>query len=293
MRFDARPSPMATRRWRYFMKTWLITGCSTGLGKRLAAEVASRGDRLVATARDASALADLTACYPDTVRTAAVDVTREGDAASAVAVAEEAFGGLDILVNNAGFGFMGAIEEAEPAEYRPLFEVNVFGLIGTTRATLPLMRRTGGGRIVNMSSGAGIIGLGGHGYYNATKFAVEGLSEALAQEVAPFGIRVIIVEPGPFRTEFLGRSMAVAKRQIEDYAATGGGARAYRESNDGRQPGDPAKAVAVMMQAIDAENPPLHLPLGPRAYELADRKLAAFAADMAAWRHVAIATDFD
>ena len=135
--------------------------------------------------------------------------------------------------------------------------------------------------------------MGGHGYYNATKFAVEGLSEALAQEVAPFGIRVIIAEPGPFRTEFLGRSIAVAKREIEGYAATAGGARSYRQGNDGRQPGDPDKAVAVMLKAVDAEDPPLHLPIGPRAYELAERKLAALAADMAAWRDVAIATDFD
>ncbi len=274
------------------MKTWLITGCSTGLGKRLAAAVASRGDRLVATARDASSLADLADRHPDTVRAVTLDVTRDGDAAAAVAVAEAVFGGLDVLVNNAGYGFMGAIEEAEPSEYRPLFEVNVFGLIETTRAALPLLRRAVGGRIVNLSSGAGLVGMGGHGYYNATKFAVEGLSEALAQEVAPFGIRVIIPEPGPFRTEFLGRSIAVARREIEAYEATGGGARSYRESNDGRQPGDPDKAVAVLLRAVDAQDPPLHLPIGPRAYELAERKLAAFAADVAAWRDVAIATDF-
>ncbi len=275
------------------MKTWLITGCSTGLGRRLATAVASRGDRLVATARDASSLADLADLYPDTVRAVSVDVTRDGDAAAAVTVAETTFGGLNVLVNNAGHGFMGAIEEAEPDEYRPLFDVNVFGLIETTRAALPLLRRALGGRIVNMSSGAGLVGMGGHGYYNATKFAVEGLSEALAQEVEPFGIRVIIAEPGPFRTEFLGRSIAVARREIEGYAATGGSARAYRTGNDGRQSGDPDKAVAVMMKAVDAEDPPLHLPIGPRAYELAARKLAAFAADVTAWRDVAIATDFD
>ena len=275
------------------MKTWLITGCSSGLGKRLAAAVASRGDRLVATARDASSLADLTDRHPDTVRAVSLDVTRDGDAAAAVAVAETVFGGLDVLVNNAGYGFMGAIEEAVPGEYRPLFEVNVFGLIETTRAALPLLRRAVGGRIVNLSSGAGLVGMGGHGYYNATKFAVEGLSEALAQEVAPFGIRVIIPEPGPFRTEFLGRSITVARREIDGYAATGGGARSYRTGNDGRQPGDPSKAVAVMLKAVDAEDPPLHLPIGPRAYELAERKLAALAADMAAWRDAAIGTDFD
>jgi len=274
------------------MKTWLITGCSGGFGKLLAEAAAARGDQVVATARNTASLEELRQRHPATVRTVALDVTQADSIAHAVAATETAFGWLDVLANNAGHGFMGAIEEATPDEYRPLFEVNVFGLIETTRAALPLLRRTGGGRIVNLSSGAGIIGMGGHGYYNATKFAVEGLSEALAQEVAPLGIHVIIVEPGPFRTEFLGRSIAVARRQIEAYAATGGAARTYREGNDGRQPGDPAKAVAVMMQAIDAEDPPLHLPIGPRAFDLAERKLAALRKDMDAWRPVAIDTDF-
>ncbi|AMV48311.1 oxidoreductase [Paraburkholderia caribensis] len=273
-------------------KIWFITGCSGGFGKLLAEAAAARGDKVVATARNVTTLKELHQRYPDTVRTVALDVTRADSIASAVADAEAAFGRLDVLVNNAGHGFLGAIEEGTADEYRPLFDVNVFGLIEMTRAALPLMRRTNGGRIVNLSSGAGIIGMGGHGYYNATKFAVEGLSEALAEEVAPLGIRVIIVEPGPFRTEFLGRSITVAKQQIEAYSATGGGARVYREGNDGRQPGDPHKAVAIMMQAIDAGDPPLHLPIGPRAYALAERKLAAFKADMEAWRGVAIATDF-
>lgn len=274
-------------------KTWLITGCSGGFGMHLAEQAAARGDNVVATARNPATLQDLARRYPDTLRTAALDVTKPETIQAAVALTAELFGRLDVLVNNAGHGFMGAIEEATPDEYRPLFDVNVFGLIETTRAALPLMRRTGGGRIVNLSSGAGIVGMGGHGYYNATKFAVEGLSEALAQEVAPMGIRVLIVEPGPFRTEFLGRSIAVARRQIEAYSATGGGARAYREGNDGRQPGDPRKAVSVMMQAIDAEHPPLHLPLGPRAHSLAESKLASFRNDIDAWRALSIATDFD
>lgn len=282
-----------TRKATEMRKTWLITGCSTGFGKLLAEAAAARGDQVVATARKIDSLQDLRTRYPDTVRTCALDVTRNADIVAALTEVESAFGRLDVLVNNAGHGFLGAVEEATPNEYRPLFDVNVFGLIEVTRAALPLMRRNGGGRIVTMSSGAGIIGMGGHGYYNATKFAVEGLSEALAEEVAPFGIRVIIVEPGPFRTEFLGRSIATAKKQIEAYATTGGKARVYRDTNDGRQAGDPHKAVTVMMKAIDAEKAPLHLPLGPRAYELANRKLAGFAADMSAWQSVAIATDFD
>jgi len=275
------------------MRTWLITGCSSGLGKQLAEAVAARGDRLVATARSADALQPLCDRYPETVRCLSLDVTRPGDAAAAVALAESAFGGLDILVNNAGYGFMGAIEEAEPGEYRPMFETNLFGLIETTRAALPTLRKREGACIVNLSSAAGIAGAAGYGIYNATKFAVEGLSEALAQEVGPLGLKVIIVEPGPFRTEFLGRSITTAAREMTTYAETSGKLRHYRETNNARQAGDPAKAVAVILQAVDAEHPPLHLPLGPIAYGIAERKLDAFRADMAAWRDIAIATDFD
>jgi NAD(P)-dependent dehydrogenase (short-subunit alcohol dehydrogenase family) len=275
------------------VKTWLITGCSAGLGRQLAEAVAARGDRLVATARSTDALRPLCDRYPDTVRSISLDVTRPGDGAEAVALAESAFGGLDVLVNNAGFGFIGAVEEGEPSEYRPLFEVNVFGLIETTRAALPALRKRRRGRIVNLSSGAGIAGSAGSGFYNATKFAVEGLSEALAQELYPFGVKVIIVEPGPFRTEFLGRSMAMAKRKIAAYAETAHARRRYREASDGKQRGDPAKAVAVMLQAVDAEHPPLHLPLGPGVHALAERKFNAFRADMNAWREISIATDFD
>lgn len=274
-------------------KTWLITGCSTGLGKELAEAVARRGDRLIATARSTEPLQALCERYPDTVRGVRLDVTRPGDAAQAVALAQSVFGGLDVLVNNAGFGFIGAIEEAEPDEYRPLFEANLFGLIETTRAALPALRRRPGARIVNLSSGAGLSGSAGFGYYNATKFAVEGLSEALADELRPLDVRVIIAEPGPFRTEFLGRSMASAARRIDAYAATAHGRLRYRETNDGRQAGDPTKAVAVMLRAIDAENPPLHLPIGPAAHAVVERKFAAFRADVAAWRDLSIATDFD
>ncbi len=273
-------------------KTWLITGCSSGFGGLLAEAVLARGDNLIATARDPGSLAGFADRYPGTVRTTTLDVTKPGDAAAAVALAEEAFGRLDILVNNAGFGFIGAIEEGTPDEYRPMYETNVFGLIETTRAALPALRRTGGGRIVNMSSGAGIAGHAGSGFYCGTKFAVEGLSEALAEEVAPFGIAVVIVEPGPFRTDFLGRSINAAKAQLPAYAGTAGKMRAYREGNDGKQAGDPRKAVAVILKAVDADKPPLHLPLGERAYALARAKLAAFKESMDAWEADAIATGF-
>ncbi|MFC4312382.1 oxidoreductase [Steroidobacter flavus] len=274
-------------------KTWMITGCSSGLGKHLARAVAERGDQLVATARNPETLRDLALQFPKTVYVCALDVTRPETSTTAVALATEVFGGLDVLVNNAGHGLFGAIEETAPEEYRPLFEVNVFGLIEVTRAALPALRKRRGGRIVNLSSGAGIAGTAGSGYYNASKFAVEGLSEALDQEVAPLGLRVIIVEPGPFRTAFLGRSITMARRQMSDYGQTAGQRRVYRDSNHGKQTGDPAKAVAVILKAVDSENPPLHLPLGPAAYAMADRKLAAFRKDFDAWRPLAIATDFD
>ncbi|UIJ70376.1 oxidoreductase [Aurantimonas sp. HBX-1] len=274
------------------MKTWLITGCSSGFGQRLAIAAADRGDQVVATARDPRSIEDMAAAYGGRMIALPLDVTDAASAASAVAGAEAAFGGLDILVNNAGYGLYGAVEEGAPDEYRPMFDVNVFGLIETTKAALPALRSRGG-TIVNFSSGAGIAGGGGSGYYNAAKFAVEGVSEALADELQPFGIRVIIVEPGPFRTEFLGRSITMAARQMPEYAASSGKRRRYRETNDGSQAGDPDKAVAVILQAVDADEPPLHLPLGPVAYAIAERKLAAFKADMDAWRDIAIDTDFD
>ncbi|WP_310198654.1 oxidoreductase [Ancylobacter sp. 3268] len=275
------------------MKTWLITGCSSGLGRQLAEAVAARGDCLVATARSTDSLESLCERYPETVRSLSLDVTRAGDAARAVALAESALGGLDVLVNNAGFGSIGAIEEGEPDEYRPMFEVNLFGLIETTRAALPALRKRAGPCIVNLSFGAGIASSAGFGFYNASKFAVEGLSEALADELRPLGVHVIIVEPGPFRTEFLGRSMITAAREIPAYAATVPARRQYRETNNGRQAGDPANAVAVMLQAVDAEHPPLHLPIGPRAHAVAERKLDSFRTDIVAWRDISIATDFD
>ena len=274
-------------------KTWLITGCSSGFGKILVKAVLARGDKVVATARDPDSLQSLVDRYPETAKTIPLDVTKAGDAAAAVALAEEAFGGLDVLVNNAGYGFIGAVEEAVPDEYRPMYETNVFGLIETTRAALPALRKTGGGRIVNFSSVGGLVGRAGFGFYNGTKFAVEGLSEALALEIAPLGIAVIIVEPGAFRTDFLGRSINAAKVELPAYEATVGKARAYRDSNHGKQAGDPQKAVAVILKAVDAEKPPLHLPLGQDAYKNTRAKLTALQETMNAWEADATATGFE
>lgn len=272
------------------MKTWLITGCSSGFGRRLALAAAQRGDRVIATARHVRTIEDMAELFAGRVIALPLDVTDAPTAQAAVAQAVKTFGGFDVLVNNAGYGLYGAIEEGTPEEYRPMFEVNVFGLIETTRAALPILRRSGG-TIVNMSSAAGIAGGAGGGYYNATKFAVEGISEALAGELKPFGIRVLIVEPGPFRTDFLGRSITISANEMPEYAATS--RRHYRDTNNGNQAGDPDKAVAVILQAVDADDAPLHLPLGPVAQAIAERKLAAFRSDIDAWRDVSIATDFD
>ncbi|ANL50937.1 short-chain dehydrogenase protein (plasmid) [Rhizobium phaseoli] len=272
------------------MKTWLITGCSSGFEQRLALAAAQRGNRVVATARDVKSIEEMARPFDGRMITLPLDVTDAAAAKAAVAKAVETFGGFDVLVNNAGYGLFGAIEEATSEAYRPMFEVNVFGLIETTRAALPVLRRSGG-TIVNMSSGAGIAGSGGAGYYNAAKFAVEGISEALAGELKPFGIRVLIVEPGPFRTDFLGRSITMAANEMPEYAASS--RRHYRETNNGNQAGDPDKAVAVILQAVDADDAPLHLPLGPAAHAIAERKLASFRSDIDAWRHISIVTDFD
>ncbi|WP_232494583.1 oxidoreductase [Novosphingobium kaempferiae] len=272
------------------MKTWLITGCSSGFGQRLALAAARRGERVIATARNVETIAHLAEPFDGRMLTLPLDVTDPAAARAVVAQAVDAFGGFDVLVNNAGYALFGAIEEATPDEYRPMFEVNVFGLIETTRAALPVLRRAGG-LIVNMSSGAGIEGRGGGGYYHAAKFAVEGLSEALAGELKPFGIRLLIVEPGPFRTDFLGRSIAMAGNEMPEYAASS--RKQYRDTGNGNQAGDPDKAVTVILKAVDAEDAPLHLPLGPAAHAIAERKLAAFRRDIDAWRDITIATDFD
>jgi NAD(P)-dependent dehydrogenase (short-subunit alcohol dehydrogenase family) len=272
------------------MKTWLITGCSSGFGLRLVLAAAQRGDQVIATARDVRTVEEMAEPFGPRVITLPLDVTDAAAANAAVAKAVDTFGGFDVLVNNAGYGLFGAIEEGTPEEYRPMFEVNVFGLIETTRAALPILRRSGG-TIVNMSSAAGVEGRGGGGYYHAAKFAVEGISEALAGELKPFGIRVLIVEPGPFRTEFLGRSITMVANEMPEYAASS--RKHYRNTNDGNQAGDPDKAVAVILQAVDDEDAPLHLPLGPAAHAIAERKLAAFRSDIDAWRDITIATDFD
>jgi len=221
-----------------------------------------------------------------------LDVTDAGQVDSAVTQAFAQFGQVDVLVNNAGYGVAGGIEEVSEAEFMPMFETNVFGLLRVTRAFLPYLRRQRSGHILNLSSIGGVVAGPGIGFYNSTKFAVEGLSEALAAELAPLGIRVTIIEPGPFRTDFLGRSGVLAKTRIADYDGTAGNMRKYFAENDGKQPGDPARAVQAMMHVVDSPNPPLRLLLGASALQRLRTKFGNWEKEIAAWEQVTIGADF-
>ena len=274
------------------MKTWLITGCSSGFGAAIAEAALARGDRVMLTARNLDSLTDIVRRHPETARRTILDVTRTETVVAAIAEAERAFGGIDIFVNNAGYGVIGAIEEVSAADYRAMFETNVFGLIEACRAALPALRRSRG-RIVNISSNLGLWSRSGFGLYSASKAAVEMVSAALADELAPMGIGVIIVEPGAFRTDFLGRSMVIAADRLPIYDETAGQMRGFAETVSGRQPGDPAKAARIILDAVDAAEPPLHLPLGPDAHQNIQSKLDRISRDMAAWAAVTTATGFE
>ncbi|SNT20653.1 Short-chain dehydrogenase [Granulicella rosea] len=273
-------------------RVWFITGSSAGFGRILTDKALRRGDKVVATARTIEHLADFAANYPDLCLTLPLDVTDAASVDSAVSQALVHFGHIDVLVNNAGYGLAGAIEEATEAEFMPVFETNVFGLIRLTRALLPQFRKQRSGNIVNLSSIAGLIGSPGWGYYNASKFAVNGFSEALAAELAPLGIHVTIVEPGPFRTEFLGRSGQEAKLRIADYDPTAGKTREYMADQNGKQKGDPVKAVDAIIAAVDAPFPPRHLVLGSVAFNRFHQRLDQWKQELAAWQETSLGADF-
>jgi len=241
---------------------WLITGCSTGLGRALAELVAGRGWRLAATARDAGRVADLAAVAEARVLPLALDVTDGRQIAAAVAETLARFGRIDVLVNNAGYGYQSTAEEGEEAEIRAQFEANVFGLFALTRAVLPGMRARRAGRILNVTSMAGLIGMPGSAYYAASKHAVEGFSDALRAEVGPLGIGVTCVEPGPFRTDWAGRSLQQKRTAIADYEATAGRRHDETRARSGRQAGDPRRAGEAMIALAAMADPPRHLPLG-------------------------------
>ncbi len=271
---------------------WFITGCSTGFGRELARLVLERGWRVVATARNPDTLKDLVAGHDGRGLAVRLDVTDQAQVDSAVRAAEQAFGRIDVLVNNAGYGYLSAVEEGEDAEIRAMFDTNVFGLAAVTRAVLPGMRARRTGCIVNISSQGGMIGFPGSGYYAATKFAVEGLSESLSKEVGPLGLRVLIVEPGPFRTDWAGRSLKQSATFIDDYDATAGSRRKQISGYSGKQPGDPVRAADAIIKAVQSDKPPLRLVLGRMAFEGVTGKLKTTLEEVESWKDTSLGADF-
>lgn len=271
---------------------WFITGCSTGFGRELAKLVLDRGYRAVITARDPSRIQGLTAGYEGRALALKLDVTDKAQVAEAVKWAEAAFGSIDVLVNNAGFGYVGALEESDEDEVRGMMETNFFGLARMIHNVLPGMRRRRHGNIVNISSIGGLVGFPGVGYYNATKFAVEGLSESLAKEVAPLGIRVLVVEPGPFRTDWAGRSLKRSSQHIAEYSETAGAFRERITSRSGKQVGDPVRAGEAIIKALESDHAPLHLVLGLIALETARNKTEKLTAELDAWEETSLSADY-
>ncbi len=269
---------------------WLITGCSTGFGREIARLAVERGFRTVITARNPSSLEDFAAA--DNALILELDVTKPDQIASVMRAAETRFGGVDVLVNNAGIGYFAAVEESEDAEIRKMFEVNFFGTSAMIHAVLPGMRQRRRGVVVNFSSIGGLRSFPAVGYYNATKFAVEGLSEALWQEVEPLGIQVMVVEPSGFRTDWAGRSANEATLELADYVATAGLWRTQVREISGKQAGDPARAAQAIVAAVESGNPPHHLLLGNAAFDGAMSKLADLRSDFVAGEAVARGADF-
>jgi NAD(P)-dependent dehydrogenase (short-subunit alcohol dehydrogenase family) len=271
---------------------WLITGCSTGFGRELAKEVLARGWRAVVTARDPSKLADIAEGHAERALVLPLDVTERAQIDAAVASATEHFGRIDVLVNNAGYGYLAAIEEGEDAAVRDMFETNVFGLVDMTKAVLPLMRKQHSGLIVNVSSIGGLTSFAATGFYHGTKYAVEGISESLALEVRPLGIDVMLVEPGPFRTNWAGPSIKQSATVIDDYASTAGERRKQTAARSGNQAGDPVRGAQAIIDAALADTPPLRLLLGKTALELARKKLDLMRKDFDTWEKTTLGADY-
>jgi len=270
---------------------WFITGCSSGFGHELAKKVIARGWRLVATARDKSKLAELVKGNEANVLTLDLDVTKHDQVEAAAKTAEKYFGRVDVLVNNAGYGYMSSVEEGEEKEIRAQFDANVFGLFAITRAILPLMRKHRKGHVINITSIGGLTAFAGSSYYAATKHAVEGWSSSLAIEGKPLGIQVTCVEPGPFRTDWAGRSMRQTPSTIPDYAETVGARLKMTKANSGKQPGSPAKAADAIIEIAGTDNPPRYFLLGAFALDEAAKKIKAMQSDMDRWREAGLATD--
>jgi NAD(P)-dependent dehydrogenase (short-subunit alcohol dehydrogenase family) len=274
------------------MSTWLITGCSTGLGRSLAEAVLAGGHRAVVTARDAANLQDLAKMHPDTALALALDVTDPAAISAAVQQAEARFGGVDVLVNNAGYGYRAAVEEGDDADVQRLFATNFFGAVAMIKAVLPGMRARRTGAIVNISSIGARITPAGSGYYAATKAALEAMSGSLRKELRPLGITVTTVEPGAFRTDFAGRSLAQSAEPIEDYADTAGKRRKENDTVHGNQPGDPAKAAQAIIAAVGSPEPPELLLLGADALNGFTAVLDAERDELQRWKELSTGTDF-
>ncbi|MGA6209339.1 oxidoreductase [Nocardia testacea] len=274
-------------------KIWLVTGASSGFGRAITRAAIDAGDTVIAVARRTAALDDLVAAHPDQVEALALDVTDTERIETAVADIVARYGRIDVLVNNAGRTQVGAVEETTDRELRDLFDLHFFGPAALTRAVLPQMRAQRSGAIVMMSSVGGQLSFAGFSAYSATKFALEGFSEALAEEVAPFGIDVLVVEPGAFRTGLFGAGAAYFSAENEVYTETAGATRRMVETGDGTQPGDPAKAAAAIRAALDAERTPLRLPLGEDAVDGILDHLDAVRTDVTEWEKITRATAFD
>ena len=274
------------------MSTWLISGCSTGLGRCLATSVLERGCNAVITARNVAVIEDIAARYPGTARAVALDVTDQAQISAAAGAAEDQFGAVDVLVNNAGYGYRSAVEEADEADVRQLFATNFFGAVALTKAVLPGMRARRQGAIVNVSSIAGRRAIAGSGFYAASKFALEGMSQALRQEVGPLGIKVTVVEPGAFRTDFAGRSMKQSAVPIPDYAQTAGLRRKDKDTMDGRQQNDPVRGAEAIINVVADPDPPFRLLLGRDAVDVVRAEIAAQLREIDAWEETSSRTSF-
>ena len=274
------------------MSTWLITGCSTGLGRAFAEAVLARGHNAVVTARDVAKVKDLADAHPQTALALPLDVTDDEQVTAAVAAAEERFGAVDVLVNNAGYGYRAAVEEGEDASVQQLFDTHVFGTVRTIKAVLPGMRARRSGTIVNLSSIGARISPEGSGYYAAVKAAVEALTLSLRKEVAPLGITAMVVEPGAFRTDFAGRSLTQSAEPIADYAETAGRRRKEHDTVHGTQKGDPVRAAAALIEAVESEKPPYMLLLGNDASDLFRAALDSLRSEVDVWEPVSRGTDF-
>ena len=271
---------------------WFITGCSTGLGRALAQRVLEHGHRAVVTARNSGSLSDIVAGYPDTSLALAIDVNDARQVDAALAQTTKRFGNINVLVNNAGYGYLAAVEEGDDQDIRDMFETNFFSLVALIRKVLPSMRARKSGHIINISSVGGLLGAASSGYYNATKFALEGLTEALVQEVEPLGIRVTAIEPGPFRTDWAGRSLKQAIRPIGAYAETAGARRSQITARSGKQAGDPVRAANAIIKVVESEHPPHNLVLGKNGLDRVRAKLEALMQSIDDWEALTLSADF-